>query len=76
MLIFSLWKFFIFSRDFWFELKISFKVLKFFSRDFARVGPIPGKPSKMNCFCCWMVRFDLVSLRVLLVFVFVWRFAI
>lgn len=33
------------------------------SRFFAATGPIPGKPSRINCFCCSSGSLDLVCLR-------------
>ena len=32
-------------------LNIPWRDEKFLRRDFAATGPIPGNPSRMNCFC-------------------------
>jgi len=43
---------------------------------FAVVGPVPGKPSSMNCFCCWGVSLDLVCLIDVSGFCFSYRLAV
>lgn len=45
-------------------------------RDCAIVGPIPGKPSRMNCFFCCSVKAVFVSLKDVFLFSLVWRLAI
>jgi len=37
-------------------LNILFRVLNFSRSCLARVGPIPGNPSRINCFCCSFVN--------------------
>ena len=63
------------SNSFSVVLKIFLSDPNFFSNFFMVIGPIPGNPSNMNCFCCSSVRLDLVCLVLKFCGIFSWRLA-
>ena len=66
---------FIFLNSFSVALKILLRVLYFFKRVFVATGPIPGNPSRMNCFCSSGVLKVLVCLMGFCNFGFSYRLA-